>query len=218
MSDLIAADKAVDAEKWDLPTIAGNSGVVQHGLKPAERSAQALEELQKQAWHEGYADGQKKGQAEGKAAVDRQAKALGAIVEAIKTPLRDADEAFLQEMGRLAICLARALLGAELRLEPEHVLDLVRKAMSELPAESRKVRIELHPEDVVLVREHLPELEQDGQAVLRDQPHLARGECVVTSEGAHVDGTIQTRLAALAEQVLGDASADAAHEAPDDRA
>lgn len=218
MSDLIAADQADDAERWQLPSIAAAGEGGRTAPADSARSTQALEELQKQARQEGYEDGRKKGLADGAAEAARQAEALSALVAAIKAPLHEADEAFLQEMGRLVLRMTRAVVGAELRLQPEHVVELVRKAVGELPAETRKVRIELHPQDVAVVREHVPELEHDGRAVLRDQPQLARGECVVSSEGAHVDATIEARLATLAEQVLGDATGGASRGAPEDGA
>jgi len=216
MSDLIAADQADNAERWQPPSIAaggkGGGGAPAHSA----RSTRALEELQEQAWQEGYEQGWKKGRADGAAEAQRQAQVLSALAEAIKAPLHDADEAFLQEMGRLALGLARVIVGAELELKPDHVIELVRRAVGELPAETRRIRIELHPRDVALVREHLPDLEQDGQAVLREHPRLGRGECMVTSEGAHVDGTIEARLAALAEQVLGRAAGGTARSASND--
>ncbi len=218
MSEAFSAKNFGRAESWQLPEISTGNGTREGSANDASgRSAKALEQLQRQAWQEGFDRGMQKGKAAGEAEVRGEAKKLEALVGAMRMPLKDVDEAFLREIARLSLTLARALICGQLRVFPESVVQLVQEALKDLPAESRRIRIELNPGDVELVREHLPDLEQGGNVVLIKSQKLARGDCEVSSRDSHIDARLDTRIRNLAEQMLGPEAFEAAHENTEDQ-
>lgn len=203
MSEIISSKRVAGVELWKLPEISQRESAAASMRKASQRSTQALEQLQQQAWQEGFDKGLEEGRAAGAAEASEQSAALRDLIEAIRMPLRDADEHFMQEIGRLALVIARAVVRAELHAHPEAVLDLVRACLCELPVESRGIRVGLHPEDVRLVHENLPEIAGDENIRIIENTHLERGECEVETRGSHVDARIDARVQILAEQMLG---------------
>ena len=92
-----------------------------------------------------------------------------------------------EEVGTLAIAVARRAIGIALEERPEHVRALVDEALTRV-RRARQVRVRVHPEDARYL---------DGIALVTDDT-LARGDCVVESELGEVDARIETRVEALA--------------------
>jgi flagellar assembly protein FliH len=74
-----------------------------------------------------------------------------------------------------------------------------------LPANSRKIRIVLNPEDAELVRStlQLDEHDEDLNWKLIDDPMISRGGCEIRSDSSVINATLENRLQALAASVLG---------------
>ena len=69
---------------------------------------------------------------------------------------------------------------------------------------AQKIRILLHPDDVVLVRSVLAEFNEDVSWRIVDDLALTRGDCKVVTENSQVDATLEKRLAMIATKLLGD--------------
>jgi flagellar assembly protein FliH len=101
------------------------------------------------------------------------------------------------QMVTLAVALAERLLGESLVLEPARVVELARGVIAEARG-ARRARIDAHPIDAAVLREHLAALRLDAEAVqIHDDAALARGELRL-----HTDiGTIDARLAPRFERL-----------------
>jgi flagellar assembly protein FliH len=67
------------------------------------------------------------------------------------------------------------------------------------------VRVHLNPDDAQLVRNALPQAEQDGGWSISEDPLIGRGGCRLSTETSRIDATLEARLAALAATMLGGA-------------
>jgi flagellar assembly protein FliH len=99
----------------------------------------------------------------------------------------------------------------ELRTEPGHVIGAIREAVALLPSAARDVRVMLHPDDAVLVRERLGDGSAGRAWALVEDPMMGRGGCRVVAESSTVDARLETRVGAVIAHVLGD-ERDAAEE------
>ena len=126
--------------------------------------------------------------------------ALGALTR----PLSQVDDQVHGQIARLAVAIARGLIRRELRTDPAQVIGVVRETVALLPASVRGVRVLLHPEDAALVRQRLALPQADEAWTIAEDPVLSRGDCRVISEYAHIDSRIETRLAAVIAELLGD--------------
>ncbi|MDH5230194.1 MAG: FliH/SctL family protein, partial [Gammaproteobacteria bacterium] len=102
--------------------------------------------------------------------------------------------------------VARHLVRRELKFDPGQVIAAVRQAVSVLPISARDVRVYLHPDDAVLVRDALSIGDSNNEErrwrVVEDAS-LTRGGCNIESDNSRIDATIETRLAAIIAKALG---------------
>jgi flagellar assembly protein FliH len=101
------------------------------------------------------------------------------------------------------MAVVRQLFRREIRLEPTHIIGVVRDAIRLLPIASRSVRLHLHPDDAALVRETLSPAEGEPAWTVVEDPLITRGGCRVNSENSRIDATAESRLQALISSVAG---------------
>lgn len=180
--------------------------------QPGPITAAELEQIQEQARQEAYEEGRKQGfefghqQAleEFRSQFAEQAEQINSIIEAFQQPFLDLDDQVEQEIVELVISMVRQLIRREVKMDPNHVIGVVREALSILPVASRNVSLVLNPEDAELVRNafSLDEKEQGWEIV--EDPVLDRGGCRVLAEQSQVDATLESRLDALIAPLLSD--------------
>lgn len=185
------------AVRWDLPAIDGSAG---DGFLTAGRLQALQKEAYDEAWAKGLADGLREGQSE--AAVRTQR--LEELLLALARPFEQLDEVVEEQLVDLAMAVVRQLFRREIRLEPAHIIGVVREAIQLLPVASRKVQLHLHPDDAELVRETLTPAEGEPAWVVVEDPLITRGGCTVSTENSSIDATAESRLQAVISAVAGD--------------
>jgi len=90
------------------------------------------------------------------------------------------------------------LLSDELTLAPERIARLVERELTRLRG-AREVRLELHPDDLVLLPApaELAARFELAQLTLAPAVELTRGGCIVGSERGEIDARIETRVARM---------------------
>lgn len=194
MSEEVAKDAPTT---WDVPAIDGSEG---NGFPTAGR----LEALQKEAYDEAWQKGHADGVAAGETAVQERAGRFDQLLQALARPFDELDESVEQQLVELAMTVAKQLFRREIRIEPTHVIGVVREAIRLLPIASRNVQVHLHPEDATLVREALAPAEGELAWSIVEDPLITRGGCQITTENSQVDATAESRLQAVISAVAGD--------------
>lgn len=218
-SKVISKEQLTAYERWELPNVSrGDPGgdpapdpddageVIDDPEQIAELiTAEKLEEIQRQAYEEGFELGRKEGYQHGQKEVVAEAQRLRQVVGSLAEPLEDVDEEVERELVALALEVARQLIRRELRTDPGQVVAVVREALSALPADSLKVQVFLHPDDAALVRNSLSLGEEEDQQPWRilEDPVLTRGGARVVTENSRIDATVEKRLAAVIAQLMG---------------
>lgn len=159
------------------------------------------EEGHREGHEEGYALGRREGLSAAKTVTDDRLRRLDQILSALQAPLREMDEEVEESLVQLAIAISRQLLRREVRTDPALVLGVVREALAALPANSRNVRLHLHPEDAQLVEEAYGQGREVDWRIEKD-PSLSRGGCRVFTDTSRIDATIETRLTSLIAPLL----------------
>ena len=62
----------------------------------------------------------------------------------------------------------------------------------------------MHPDDAVMVRKIMAELNEDISWSVSDDITLTRGGCKVVTENSQIDATLETRMAMIASKILVD--------------
>ncbi len=186
-----------DASPWTVPAIDGSDG---KGYLTAGR----LEALQKEAWDEAYQKGHAEGVKAGEEEIAARARRYDQLLRALSNPFDRLDEEVEKELVELAIAMTKQLFRREIRINPAHVIGVVREAIRLLPVASRNVHVHLHPEDAALVRDTLTPAENEPAWSIVEDPLIERGGCNVTTDNSRVDASNEKRLQAAIRSLNGD--------------
>ena len=200
MSKIIPKEELSDIENWSLPEVS-QAGRREPATRPL--TARQLEELQQAAREEGFQQGRREGLEAGKKDIKARVHELESLMQTLTKPLEQLDREVEQELVQLALAVARQLIRRELKTDPGQVLAVVREAMAVLPSAARNVRLHLHPEDALLVREILSLGDHERGWTIVEDPILTRGGCKVSSDTSQIDASIERRLHSVIASVLG---------------
>lgn len=170
------------------------------------------EDIRGLAQKEGYENGLREAQKENEA--DRQMtleQCQQIIEEARRTKLKIL-ESSTADMARLAIAVAKRVISAELRTNPQIIIGVIREAI-DLLDQPGNFHVYVNPEEIEpaldsLAREEMSEMEkQDLANALVADARVGIGGCVIESDQGMVDAQLDTRIAKV-EQALQDVIAD----------
>jgi flagellar assembly protein FliH len=203
--------------QWMPPEMSDGKVGLPRTLQPPEAPPTAgdLEQLQKQAYEEGFEEGKKEGfefghkegLAQAKRDIQHYTSHLDKLLTYFEQPLRDLDNQVEKELLSLVIAIVKQLLRREVKSDPNLIVGVVREALSVLPVSSNNVRLLLHPEDAELIREVYALGDNEVGWSLVEDPVINRGGCKVVTETSQIDGTLESRLAALIAPLLAGARA-----------
>lgn len=185
-------------------------------LEQARREAEALrraaqEEVElwkRRAWEEGYNRGLEEGRRAGWEAGAAEARALREeaenyrleskqLLEEVGKAYRETIAAAQDRLLELALEIAAKIVGRQVELHPETVLDIVRRAVLQV-AEGQFYTIYAAPKDAEFLRQHREEILKELAAEVRLQvvadAGLKPGGCRVETENGFVDATVDTQL------------------------
>ncbi len=150
--------------------------------------------LKQKAWEDGRSEGYANGIAAGAKEVARKARALDSVLQSLARPLDDIDHRVEEEIVALVTAVARQLVRREIRIDPTHVIGVVRDGLAALPSASAEVVVRVHPEDAELIQQELTPGHPDCAWRLEIDPLIQRGDCRIVSSVSEVDGRLDTRL------------------------
>ncbi len=187
-------------ERWHPPSVDADAGPM--------LTARQLENLQKQAWDEAYAQGQAAGFADGQTKVGEQIARIERIVNALSSPFAALDEQVEQEVAALSIAIASQLLRHEMRTEPAHIIAIAREAIAALPVSNGDVTLHLCPDDVALVEPALVADQLERRWRVQPDNQLGVGDCRVSCQYSRIDARLQARLDSLVGELLSERTPD----------
>lgn len=182
----------------------------------AESQAEGLRNAARQM---GHATGSLQAEAEFEAAVDaevqlRVAERLNQLVPALQAAtaqlIRDREEILLHwesAVVKLSLALAERIVRREIDSQPTAPRSLIAEAL-QLTAGASSVVLRLNPADVQEIKMHA----DDWQQLLANQrslkviadPGISRGGCLLETPAGEIDGRIETQLARISAELLGE--------------
>jgi flagellar assembly protein FliH len=215
-NSIIPKEQQSAYQRWEMASFGDDRPGAQAAKQPvivaptAEEVALIRANAKVEAYTIGEAKGKQNGYAEGLARGKAQALAEGreqtakelAFMREISATfgeaINQADISVAQDMLDLALDLAKALLKTALAVRPELVLIVIRDAIDQLPSLQQPALLYLHPEDTLLVKEHIgDELTKSGWKLMED-PQLARGGCRIDTPSNQIDADTGSRWRRLA--------------------
>ena len=175
---------------------------MEHAARKARRLVAAAEaeadRIRSDARAAGHADGFAAGHAEALASAAPTLEAATAVLSQI----RDLESSYADRVEaqavELAVRVAERVVAGVVELEPARVLDVVRGALRTLISRDG-VTVLVHPDDVALLREAMPDLD------VHEERRVTRGGAIVRTSLGEVDAQLETKLdrarAALLEEL-----------------
>lgn len=205
LSKVIPQAELAEYERWVLPAVQSSSRAAPSGLGLGANllTAGQIEQVQRQAYEEGFALGRREGLAAGQVELHAQVQRLDQMMRALSVPFEGLDQQVEQELLLLTTTMLRQLVRRELKSDPGQIVAVVREAMASLPVATRNARLYLHPEDAALVRDALAISDAERPWRIMEDPVLTRGGCRVITDTSSIDASVETRLAILIATVLG---------------
>ena len=155
-----------------------------------------------------------KGLTEGIRAAEESYRVKFARLESLSSALQEERAQFFTrvepELVRLAIAIAEKVIGREVELRPDTVVEIVRNAMKRL-RERESLRVSLNPRDVDQVKQARDDLVSavDGVRKLEIiEDRRVDGGCVIESPNGTLDARITTQIGEITN-ALTDALPDA---------
>lgn len=156
-----------------------------------------------EGFKQGEEEGAKKGYQENKHLLEEKAAEFVSLLESLSKPFQELDERVEKELVNLSVGIARQLIRREIKIDSGQIIAVIREAINALPVATQKLTIHLHPEDAELVRASLALDDISSLWKIIEEPTLSRGGCKVLTETSMIDATVENRLAAIVATVLG---------------
>lgn len=226
-SELIRVQTGDVLNVWDLPSFdepslaeeplasvpaAGDEAVVEvEDITIEEVQPLTLEDVEavrQDAWNEGFSAGEKDGFHAGQLKAAQEAQAvlsakvagLENVMQQFFDPIAQQDQALEEAMLDLVLRISEQVIQRELTLDSSQIQQVVRECLKVLPVGSTAVRVYINPQDFEQIKALRERHEEDWKIIEDDD--LLPGGCRFESLNTRVDGSIETRIAHIAQQIL----------------
>ena len=187
------------------PIVGGVPGQAEAQAKaeaaPAAPPAPSVDEMVREARLTGYQDGYRNGlsalesykQTQAVQMASYMSDQVGVLAADFHQRLESLEQQLAGRIAGVSLELARQVVRTELLQRPEVVVDVAEQALAALLASARQIVLRLNPEDHALTHAQLTDmLAVRGARVLADAS-VTRGGCLVESDIAVVDATVEAR-------------------------
>ncbi|WP_119394982.1 flagellar assembly protein FliH [Salinibius halmophilus] len=147
---------------------------------------------------QGYDESLKRGQAE----IKQQVQKLQGIMRQLNQPMVEQEADVERAVVSLALQVAAAVIGHEVRTATDRIETLVRTAIHALPHGADYIQVMLHPDDTTLISQYAPDLVKETS--VKADPTISRGGVMVKTNQSLIDLTLerswQQQVASIIEQ------------------
>lgn len=143
------------------------------------------EKLKKQAYEDGYQEGLKK---------------LNQTILKFNKMSKDLHEDIQNKITPLALSAAKKILGEELKLNPERIVQIVSTSLRPV-TQHKHVKIYVNKADLEVLEEHKPEikkiLDQVETFSLQERSDIEPGGCIIETEAGIINAQLENQWRAL---------------------
>ena len=153
----------------------------------------------KEGFEKGTEQGIQEGLILGKGQIDEQVATWESLIDRLYNPLEKLDDSVEYQLMRLSTSLAEQIARTEVKTNPQIILQALKQAVEALPISEQTLKILLHPDDLLFVKEAYSEDVCDKRGWdFQPEPALERGDCQIQTKVSSIDYTFSSRV----EQVL----------------
>ena len=165
-------------------------------------SPEQLKIIYQKAYQRGYVKGEREAKENVMTVVHEELadlkRSIHQLVAGFKAAIGDHADRTSEEMLSLALEISKTMVKAEIQVNPEVVLPVIRQALTRLPSVQMPIKLLVHPEDEVLVTLYMKESFEGVCQVIADS-RIERGGCSLESETNLIDATNATRWSLICQ-------------------
>jgi flagellar assembly protein FliH len=151
--------------------------------------------IRSEAFAAGHAEGVAAGRSETLAAMAPAADAAAEVLAGMRALEASHAERVEGQAVGLAVQIAEKVVAGAIEVSPERVLDVVRGALRTM-VERERVTVLVHPDDVALLREAMPDLD------VHEERRVTRGGALLRTVQGEIDAQLETKLSRAHEAVV----------------
>lgn len=211
LSRFIPGEEIDAVARWDFGDVDADLLQIEaDGRARADAQALALQEqrdaerdavVRQQGYAEGFAQGQAtatlRAQQQQQEYVENQgrdaARRYGQMLVGAREQLAASEQVMAQGVLELACVLARQLLRHELSVNPNALQPVIREGLRMLADDSKVATVRLHPRDLDMLQDVVQSEFAALQLTLTPDATIEQGGCVISSAGAVIDASLETR-------------------------
>jgi flagellar assembly protein FliH len=201
--EVLSPEMGAGATVWNCPSLDDDRREKPKAAGSKLNTAAHLDAIEKAAYEEGFARGHAEGYANGNREVQAVAAQISLLLEHMSRPLKDIGVEVEHALIRLVVDTARRLVNEAITLDPLLVSGAVHEAVAAVTTTTREMKIFLHPDDLIALRNNL-NLSSDATWKLVPDVTLRRGDCRVVTESSQIDARMDTRQTNIERALLGE--------------
>lgn len=206
-SRFIPGEEIEAVEQWSFNAVDTRSQLLaartdaRRRAEDQTRDEAIRQESHAQGFAEGFAQGQARARLEGEHRLTEYANQQGAqaaarlarLFDGAREQLAQSQQVMARGVLELACELARQVLRHELSVNPNVLQPVIREALGLLDADSKSAVVRLNPLDAEMLQDSLQAEFASLSLTLVPDATLKPGGCLVSSAGAVIDGSVDTR-------------------------
>lgn len=210
MSNLASKGEMSAFQRWEMASFGEDkSAQTADQLARANATARinqieidnAREEARRLGFAEGYAAGLAEGRTAGQIKLEEEVEQFHVLTMQFSEQLNDASKAIGEDVFKLAVDLAQAMIRSKLDIDPETIIPILHEAIDSLPSVQQPAQINLHPSDALIIKANMGErLITAGWRIISD-PRVVRGGCTLETSQNLIDATFDTRWQRLVDAI-----------------
>jgi len=201
--------RELDRETGDDSALA--DALIKEAMEKAElivkEAGEQARQIEQDAYQKGYAEGLDLANAELSKLIER----VGAVAQSALDEKWRIINSHESNIVDLALEIAKKVVGEQILLKPDTVVDIARKALF-IAVEREHIQIRVNPEDMDIIKSYKDDLmaSMDGIEkidVIADR-RVKRGGCILETDAGNTDGRLQSQLSHIDEALRGVVSDD----------
>lgn len=185
-----------------LPTAAITPGIpVVVAVDPPAPSESRLAAIEREAFAEGFAQGERAGAEASAVQADAMFRRLARALEDIATLRTQIARDTEQQMVELALTVARRVVQREVAVDPELMMAIARVALGRI-ADAARVTVRLNTDDHAAIVASNYEGWPGSHVTVVADARLPRGGCRIESELGNIDAGVDAQLQQMTQALL----------------
>jgi flagellar assembly protein FliH len=153
----------------------------------------------------GKEEGIQAGMEEGRVIIIDHAERWQHLTQQLNSPLHEMNEVVEKQLVELAVQLAEAVIGVEVKTNQNVIFNTLKESISALPVSDSQCEISLNPVDLELINSQFSEQDLiDKGWRIKSEPAIEQGGCIVESRTSSIDRTLKERIKGTLDKFLQD--------------